>query len=57
MYIGIVYEIFLKDRLIIFSIGSGGCYDNIIGVFCGDNMNYLIVGILFGLDVIYIVLL
>lgn len=53
MYTGTVYEIFLKDGSITSSIGSGGRYDNIIGAFHGDNMNYPTVGISFGLDVIY----
>lgn len=53
MYTGTVYEIFLKDGSITSSIGSGGRYDNIIGAFRGDNMNYPTVGISFGLDVIY----
>ncbi|WP_212936370.1 His/Gly/Thr/Pro-type tRNA ligase C-terminal domain-containing protein, partial [Bacillus hominis] len=53
MYTGTVYEIFLKDGTITSSIGSGGRYDNIIGAFRGDNMNYPTVGISFGLDVIY----
>ena len=43
----------LKDRSITSSIGSGYRYDNIIGAFRGDNMNYPTVGISFGLDVIY----
>lgn len=53
MYTGTVYEIFLKDGSITSSIGSGGRYDNIIGAFRGDDMNYPTVGISFGLDVIY----
>lgn len=53
MYTGTVYEIFLKDASITSSIGSGGRYDNIIGAFRGDNINYPTVGISFGLDVIY----
>ena len=53
MYTGTVYEIFLKDGSITSSIGSGGRYDNIIGAFRGDSMNYPTVGISFGLDVIY----
>ncbi|GED68174.1 histidine--tRNA ligase 1 [Brevibacillus reuszeri] len=52
IYTGTVYEIFLQDRSISSSIGSGGRYDEIIGRFLGDGREYPAVGISFGLDVI-----
>lgn len=52
IYTGTVYEIFLQDRSITSSIGSGGRYDEIIGRFLGDGREYPAVGISFGLDVI-----
>lgn len=52
IYTGTVYEIFLKDRSITSSIGSGGRYDRIIGQFLGGDKEYPAVGISFGLDVI-----
>ncbi|WP_440603955.1 histidine--tRNA ligase [Bacillus sp. GB_SG_008] len=57
MYTGTIYEIFLTDGSITSSIGSGGRYDHIIGVFRGDNKSYPTVGISFGLDVIYTALI
>ncbi|KYG33008.1 histidine--tRNA ligase [Alkalihalobacillus trypoxylicola] len=53
IYTGIVYEIFLTDRSIKSSIGSGGRYDNAIGGLIGTNEHFSTVGISFGLDVIY----
>lgn len=52
IYTGTVYEIFLQDRSIASSIGSGGRFDEIIGRFLGDGRVYPAVGISFGLDVI-----
>lgn len=52
IYTGTVYEIFLADRSITSSIGSGGRYDQIIGRFLGDGREYPAVGISFGLEVI-----
>lgn len=52
IYTGTVYEIFLVDRSVTSSIGSGGRYDEIIGRFLGDGSVYPAVGISFGLDVI-----
>jgi histidyl-tRNA synthetase len=53
IYTGTIYEIFLADRSIKSSIGSGGRYDNAIGGLIGTNENFSTVGISFGLDVIY----
>lgn len=53
IYTGTIYEIFLSDKTIKSSIGSGGRYDNAIGGLIGTNENFSTVGISFGLDVIY----
>lgn len=53
IYTGTIYEIFLTDRPITSSIGSGGRYDNAIGGLLGTNEPVSTVGISFGLDVIY----
>ncbi|MBM6619205.1 histidine--tRNA ligase [Bacillus sp. RD4P76] len=53
IYTGTIYEIFLANRSITSSIGSGGRYDNAIGGLIGSNTPYSTVGISFGLDVIY----
>lgn len=53
IYTGTIYEIFLADKTIKSSIGSGGRYDNAIGGLIGTNENFSTVGISFGLDVIY----
>lgn len=53
IYTGTIYEIFLSDRSIKSSIGSGGRYDNAIGGLLGTDQSYATVGISFGLDVIY----
>ncbi|WP_423410216.1 histidine--tRNA ligase [Heyndrickxia sp. MSNUG] len=53
IYTGTIYEIFLMDKRIKSSIGSGGRYDNAIGGLIGSNESFSTVGISFGLDVIY----
>lgn len=53
IYTGTIYEIFLSDKTIKSSIGSGGRYDNAIGGLIGTNEKFSTVGISFGLDVIY----
>lgn len=53
IYTGTIYEIFLIDKRIKSSIGSGGRYDNAIGGLIGSNESFSTVGISFGLDVIY----
>ncbi|MBU9712286.1 histidine--tRNA ligase [Bacillus tamaricis] len=53
IYTGTIYEIFLSDKSMTSSIGSGGRYDNAIGGLLGTNEKYSTVGISFGLDVIY----
>lgn len=53
IYTGTIYEIFLSDKAINSSIGSGGRYDNAIGGLIGTNENFSTVGVSFGLDVIY----
>lgn len=53
IYTGTIYEIFLTDKIIKSSIGSGGRYDNAIGGLIGTNESFSTVGISFGLDVIY----
>ncbi|WP_088036004.1 histidine--tRNA ligase [Evansella clarkii] len=53
IYTGTIYEIFLSDKSIKSSIGSGGRYDNAIGGLKGTNETFSTVGISFGLDVIY----
>jgi len=61
IYTGTVWEIFLKDRKVAgqdfnLSIGGGGRYDNIITTFVDDGTEYPAVGMSFGLDVIYEIL-
>lgn len=53
IYTGTIYEIFLSNKTIKSSIGSGGRYDNAIGGLMGTNEKFSTVGISFGLDVIY----
>ncbi|MBS4172683.1 histidine--tRNA ligase [Bacillus sp. FJAT-49736] len=53
IYTGTIYEIFLEDKTIKSSIGSGGRYDHAIGGLIGSNEKISTVGISFGLDVIY----
>jgi histidyl-tRNA synthetase len=53
IYTGTIYEIFLTDRSITSSIGSGGRYDNAIGGLLGTDETISTVGISLGLDVIY----
>lgn len=53
IYTGTIYEIFLTDKSIKSSIGSGGRYDNAIGGLIGTDEKFSTVGISFGLDVIY----
>lgn len=53
IYTGTVWEVFLCDGSITSSVGAGGRYDNIIGEFIGDGIEYPAVGMTFGLDVIY----
>ncbi len=62
IYTGIVWEVFLKDRRIgnqefNMSIGGGGRYDKIITTFVNDGIEYPAVGMSFGLDVIYEILI
>ncbi len=57
IYTGTIYEIFLTDKKIKSSIGSGGRYDNAIGGLIGSQQTYATVGISFGLDVILSALL
>ncbi len=62
IYTGTVWEIFLKDRKVgsqefNLSIGGGGRYDKIITSFVDDGNEYPAVGMSFGLDVIYEVLI
>ncbi|MCK1993207.1 histidine--tRNA ligase [Peribacillus muralis] len=57
IYTGTIYEIFLSDKSIKSSIGSGGRYDNAIGGLIGTNESHSTVGISLGLDVIYTTLL
>ncbi|WP_318245495.1 histidine--tRNA ligase [Cytobacillus stercorigallinarum] len=52
IYTGTIYEIFLVDKTITSSIGSGGRYDQTIGGLIGTNETMPTVGISFGLDVI-----
>lgn len=61
IYTGTVWEIFLKDRKVggqdfNMSIGGGGRYDKIITTFIDDGNEYPAVGMSFGLDVIYEIL-
>ncbi|MFF2447506.1 histidine--tRNA ligase [Neobacillus sp. NPDC058068] len=53
IYTGTIYEVFLTDKTIRSSIGSGGRYDNAIGGLIGTNEKFSTVGVSFGLDVIY----
>jgi len=62
IYTGMVWEVFLKDRRIgnqefNMSIGGGGRYDKIITTFVNDGIEYPAVGMSFGLDVIYEILI
>ena len=62
IYTGTVWEIFLKDRKVgnqefNLSIGGGGRYDKIITSFVDDGNEYPAVGMSFGLDVIYEILI
>ena len=61
IYTGMVWEIFLKGRKIgdldfNVSIGGGGRFDKIITTFVDDGKEYPAVGMSFGLDAIYEVL-
>lgn len=61
VYTGTVWEVFLKDRKIAgqdfnISIGGGGRFDKIITTFVDDGTEYPAVGMSFGLDVIYEIL-
>jgi len=53
IYTGTVWEVFLADESITSSVGAGGRYDNIIGAFIDNGLDYPAVGMTFGLDVIY----
>lgn len=53
IYTGTVWEVFLIDGSITSSVGAGGRYDNIIGAFIENGVDYPAVGMTFGLDVIY----
>lgn len=62
VYTGMVWEVFLKDRQIAgqdfnLSIGGGGRFDKIITTFVDDGTEYPAVGMSFGLDVIYEILM
>ncbi len=62
IYTGTVWEIFLKDRKVgnqefNLSIGGGGRFDKIITSFVDDGSEYPAVGMSFGLDVIYEILI
>ncbi|MDU1844714.1 MAG: histidine--tRNA ligase [Niallia nealsonii] len=57
IYTGTIYEIFLTDKRVKSSIGSGGRYDNTIGGLIDSQETYATVGISFGLDVILSALL
>ncbi len=62
IYTGMVWEVFLKGRRIgnqefNMSIGGGGRYDKIITTFVNDGIEYPAVGMSFGLDVIYEILI
>ena len=61
IYTGTVWEIFLKERKVgnhdfNVSIGGGGRFDKIITTFVDDGNEYPAVGMSFGLDVIYEIL-
>lgn len=51
-YTGTIWEVYAKDGTIQSSIGAGGRYDNIIGMFTTRNEPMPAVGTSFGLDVI-----
>lgn len=53
IYTGTIYEIFLADKSINSSIGSGGRYNNAVSGLMETNEEFPTVGISFGLDVIY----
>lgn len=53
IYTGTVWEVFLTDGSITSSVGAGGRYDNIIGAFIDNGLDYPALGMTFGLDVIY----
>ncbi len=62
IYTGMVWEIFLRERKVgnqefNMSIGGGGRYDKIITTFVDDGNEYPAVGMSFGLDVIYEILI
>lgn len=62
IYTGTVWEIFLKERKVgkqefNMSIGGGGRYDKIITTFMDNGNEYPAVGMSFGLDVIYEILM
>ena len=61
VYTGMVWEVFLRERKIAgqdfnVSIGGGGRFDKIITTFVDDGTEYPAVGMSFGLDVIYEIL-
>ena len=56
-YTGTVYEVYVKDGSITSSIGGGGRYDKMITDFIGNGMKYPAVGVSFGLNVIYEILI
>lgn len=56
IYTGTVWEVFMTEGTVTSSIGAGGRYDNIIGKLSGGR-EIPAVGMTFGLDVIYAVLL
>ena len=56
IYTGTVWEVFMTEGNVTSSIGAGGRYDNIIGKLSGGR-DIPAVGMTFGLDVIYAVLL
>ncbi|MBR5742398.1 MAG: histidine--tRNA ligase [Clostridia bacterium] len=56
IYTGTVWEVFMTEGSVTSSIGAGGRYDNIIGKLSGGR-DIPAVGMTFGLDVIYAVLL
>ena len=53
IYTGTVWEVFLTDGSITSSVGAGGRYDEIIGAFIDNGVDYPAVGMTFGLDTIY----
>lgn len=55
-YTGNIFEVYDKSNTITSSIGGGGRYDNMIGDFINDGLNYPTVGISFGLSSIYEIL-